>query len=465
MSIFQNGIGYFWENHRSFVTLNTGFLPGTLSITGVWLNGLIHMPDFAGYNYATIQEVAQANEEGRLPQPILRSEIDKTLALSMYRISGDYSFGVPLSSRVALNARVKEDLFARVAYNFYDLAPMIDYVQNGPGIVDAFSEYYTGGSFFRLKATSSISLGMSIDNTRLISTFWNITSTDLLFTDQSVGFRYSWKNRFSLLAAYDFSSYALYNGQTTDSFTLQANLNLGEVANVMTAAEYHPNGSNLENTIVRLSVSIPYPAGGNPTQPAFGNMLRDPTPTAEAPQPPAEMTRMVMPEVYIAAIDQDIHSVLSVTDRSFRDVVGILYTYRSDLMKYDSARAVDPFAPERLSGRSPAEYLNYGGACIDFSKFIATVLQNNSFESRVVIAGLLSGSPHAFVVARDHSGAYYTLDGFSKTNRIVSATSFESAAAAYAHSFTQLVVRNVNGKIDSVTEIPEMEFLDRLMSN
>lgn len=467
LSIFKDAVAFLRESRPSAVVLgqNDGF-PGSIGLAGNSMHGLIFMPNYSGYEYATIRETEEARSERRDPEAIPRSDIEKTLALAMYHVKGAYAVRFPITWETALRINLSKEILTRVAYNLYDLAPMLDYMKEGRSLGEAFSRYYTGGAFFRLSDTTSLSAGLSLGERHSINAFWKMTTTDLSFTDRSVGIEYVLKDRFTLLGAWDYATYDTYNGLSVEKFRLQTDLSLGESAYFTAEALFRPKESRPENVTVRFSMTLRYPAGTGKAPEDVPDRFRAAELTAEPGELSAAfLSRVRVPIVRVEEIDNDLGAILELKDRSFKEIVGVFYAYGRNLDNYDTSRAMNIFAPNRLSGLDPEDYIKNGGVCIDTAKFIATVLENNEFETKIVRVGSLRSSPHAYTVARDEMGTYYTVDGFFNINEVESVNSFAAAAAAYQQGYTQMILSDVKGRIESVIVSPDMVLLDTLMAN
>lgn len=469
LSVFKDATGLFEETRHSLFSLGRGGPQGKLQVKGTMMGGLIYMPNYAGYEYSTIQETIRAEEEERAPQAIDRSTIEKTLALLSYRLEGDYSLSIPLFGETSIKLGLDKDIYARLAYNFYDLAPMLDYIREYHSLGEAFANYYTGASFSCLKDATIASIGLEEGKDYYIGAFGKLMTTDLLYSDYSVGFDYAWKDRWTLQLAYDFASYGSYNGESPEKFRFQFFMRLRKAAQFASEAIYQPQGIGQSKLSMKFVMTIHLPASSEKAHRENLGLDHEVKRSAEirrfsdSKKELGGLMKLNASSFPVKEIDEDLHSILSMRNRPFQDVVNILYTYRSQLSRYDYSRATDIFASDRLRGKTAEDYLDKGGACIDIANFVATVLDNNSYKTRVVLAQSLKGSPHSYVVAQDGAGAFYALDGFSYANRIDSADSFSAAAAMYQGGFTQMILRDLAGHVDAVLVSPDMEMLDSVM--
>jgi hypothetical protein len=456
LSFSKDAAALLSESRREFAALGRDSFPGKLALSGSSSMGLMLMPNYPDYEYSTIAEIARAKAEKRETVPILRSDLEKGLALASYSLRGRYGliFRAPKGRSISLDA--ENDLSLRLAYNFLDLAPTIDYLKEGRTIAQALASHYTGTSFSRLKDEASASLSVVLGKGRILRAEASIAYTDLLYEDHRLGLSFSWEPGMELAARYSSASYASYNGIRPGSLGLSFAASLASSASFELEAVLEPLGTGEAEARLKLSLALPAARGGGAGSSAVDRSYF----IGEGGSGSEELKLAQRSD---AAVDRDIHAILDIRDRSFGEVVDLLYTYRKSLYRYDYERAVDPFAADRIAGSDPREFLDSGGVCVDAARFIGTVLDNNSIEARTVLIQPLGGSVHSFVVAEDADGSYYAVDGFASATRIEAAASFSEAAAFYSRGFAQLVTRNLEGRVDAVLVSPDIAALDEAL--
>jgi hypothetical protein len=457
LNIFREAAGIFKETGLGRREFEGGPFPGKFSIGGKTLTGILHMPGYEGYDYISLGETKRAKNDRRKAIPVPRGNIEKSLALGSLGLQGQYLLGFSHREIGELSFSLQKDIFLRGAFNFYDFAPLADTIKSGNSILDFFSTYYSGGSFARYKDTTTAYFhGYSGGSGFRI--FASRTTTDFLFQEHSLGFEMVSDTGFRLVLAYDFASYDSFNGVPGDKVRVETDMGLSGGANIFAEAHYLPDRPFPENIQARIGLKISYSSESAHKLPEKKN------PLLEAPVRTAPVVYRLSPSKYrIAAIDADIRTILDLRNYDVKEITDIFATYDDMLLKYDPDRSVDIFSKDRFGGKSPEDYLKNGGVCVDISLFIATVLENNGIEAKIIRVGSLRGSPHSYVAARDSGGGYYIVDGFNRTSRIPGAESFSSAADIYQQGFTQMVVSDTSGHIETVIMSPDIIALDRIM--
>jgi hypothetical protein len=465
LGVLKDGVGLFQEDSCELLKLGGEDSAMKLRLLGFSSGGLVYMPNYEGYQYYALDEQAAARAEKRLPQAVSRQDIERSLALASYRLKADYSIDLPLESGSSLRLGFENDAFTRLAYSFYDLQPMFDYLGEGKSLSAAFADYYTGLSFSGLRESAKASLGLRRGDGSSIAAFGKLSDTDFLYADYSLGLDFALGDRAAIEAAYDFASYKAFNGKASDQVRLQVSTKAGSGARLEAQARYGISELQGSDLSFGLSLELALPSGqarGSLAQRSRAQEAAGIKALSAEKESSPDFEWMHLSRIRVESVDEDIHALLGLRDRSLHDTVSILYTYRDKLRSYDYSRVLDLFALDRLSGESPAAFIDRGGICVDAARFVATVLGNNGSESRVVLVQGLAGSPHSFAVSRDGSGSYYAIDGVYFARRMEGADSFASAAALYSGGFTQMILRDAEGRVESVFVSSDAMMLDSL---
>jgi hypothetical protein len=465
LSFLRGAAAFFAESRQGLASLGGEAFPGALSLEGRSAVGAVLMPNYQGYPYATVRESAAAEALGRTPAPIGRSDLERSLALASYSLVGGYRLRIRAAGGTAISLSAGNELSARLAYDFFDLAPSLDCLGEGLSISETLSSYYTGTSFSRLKDRAYAALGADFGGGRALKAAAAITFTDLMYEEHRLELSFAWQPRLELTASFASASYRSYNGADPNRLGLALSAGVGDAASFKAEALISSFLSVEAEASLRLALSLARPAAGSGAPGAAGAARRGAAverPLFAGGEAPGG-SALPLAARRVAAVDRDLHAILELEDRPFLELVDILYAYRRDLYRYDYARATDLFAADRLRGRDPREFLDEGGVCVDAARFIGTVLENNSIRVRTTMVQPLGGSMHAFVVARDTDGTFYAVDGFSRALRFGRVDSFAAAAAAYGGPFAQLVTMDLAGRVDAVLVSPDIEALDSIL--
>jgi hypothetical protein len=456
LTFFRGAAAFLTESRQRFLSLGEEAFPGDLSLSGRSTVGALLMPNYSGYSYATVRESAAAEARGGVPVPIGRSDLERSLALASYSLVGGYRLRYRAAGGTAISLSAGNELSARLAYDFFDLAPSLDCLGEGLSIAETLSSYYTGTSFSRLKDRAYAALGADFGGGRALKAAAAITFTDLMYEDHRLELSFSWEPRMELTASFASASYRSYNGADPDRLGLALTAGVGESASFRAEALLSSFRSREEEASLRLTLSLARPA-----EAARGGASVDQSLFTGGARPRGSALPLAARRV--AAVDRDLHAILELEGRPFIELVDILYAYRRDLYRYDFDRATDFLAADRLRGLDPREFLDEGGVCVDAARFIGTVLENNSIRARTTLVQPLGGSMHSFVVALDSDGSFYAVDGFARVSELAAAVSFASAAALYSGGFAQLVTMDLAGRVDAVLVSPDIEALDSIL--
>ena len=434
LDIFHDSLGVFYEIDSSSSGPASG---GPFFLDTRLFSGLVNAPHMTGLEFY----------KGRV-----RSDLERSLFLVGTQIGVGFDDEYSFSEGAGIRIGLRTDGFLRFAYNLYDLAPSVDEISSGKSPSQVFSNYFSGISYSTLQNRVAANIGVYSDMNYYGLTY-ETKLTDFIYNESVAGLSFSRENEFRLSLYYDWASYDTRNGVASEG--IRGRLDLEGLSSVLSfEAEYTTDGFFGIGIYGTVSLDGPRKEHDRTLLEKANTTPSNISGATGADKIERRIGKAAMDEAKEIAWDQ---SLLERKDLSMEEIGAVLKIH--DISeKYDYSRVVGLDYTDILS---PEEYIERGGICRDAANTVANILINNGYEAKVVYSKQANGTPHAYVVTRDHDGAYYIFD-YDTMYEASGTQNMQQTASVYSKALLLLLMDPDTHRVTDIVETPDAVYLDQI---
>ncbi len=389
-------------------------------------------------------------------------DLEQTLVVATGQVGLSYGTSLMLSPNMTAELALRDDLFLRAAYNLHDLGPSLAALAQGYSFPSVFAHYYTGLSFSTIQNRFSADLALTdgLLSARLV---YRLLLTDFFFAEHLVGASLTEAGGGMVSLACDFASYDTLNAVWRD--TVRAGIGFaGPFGSLNAECQYGLDGG------WRMEVSGRILLGNSERNPALARARRRPDidsiwPAMNGDYPDTfSGTGKRQKELHHSFLSPSNtvpsgvgwnRALLSRDDLSLAEISAILLRNRIS-RQYDYSRVFDL---NYTHMRSPELFMLKGGVCRDAANTTAHILSNNGFPAKIAIVKRVTGTPHAFVVARARDNGYYLFD-YEIPYHSPGARTFYEAAASYSRFLSLYLIDPDTHRVTDVLRTRDLAFLE-----
>lgn len=446
LDMFEDSFALFLENRgRPFAKgLLKAFHPESLIKIG-----FINVPNYGGRVWF----------EGQSQSLLL-----KTLLVATAQLGLSYDHLFYLAPDLAFRFGVRDDIFVRGAYNLYDLSPSIIGLREGWTLSQVLARTTSGSSFSTLQNYTSFEFALGNER-RSLRLSWSFLVTDFLYSDHLLDITFSPNELISLGLAYDFASYDTLNGIQRDCIIPRISLS-NSSSSFGIEGQYRMDGELNLSVFGSISIgkrkreieTVSLADGELKSKSeAFKTRSNSAVVSPSSREVPEEIIGEIMRVCVYGLTEEWNDELLEKDDLTLVEIGAVLVENKiSERYDYDRITDLD------FGGmRSPEEYIEKGGICVDAANTTANLLKNNGYESKIVFSKQVEGPPHAFVVTEDTDGSFY-LFNYEYIYSCPEAGSFQEASASYSKFLVLCLLDPRTHRVTDIVTTADSNYLERI---
>ncbi|MBN2322916.1 MAG: hypothetical protein JXQ30_04215 [Spirochaetes bacterium] len=433
LDIFHGSIGAFYEIDPS---VSSHVADGPFYTDARLFAGVINIPRMIGpamYNGS------------------MRSDLERSILLYGSQLGIGFSELYRITEQTGMRFGVRTDGFLRLAYNVYDLMPSIEAISNGSPVQDVFANHFSGMSYSTIQNRISTEV-VFLSGEYQYGFSYSTELTDFIYNENAAGISFSKQEVFGASLFYDWASYDYRNGVAADG--IRGRIELRRDSSVISfEGGYRADGTIEFGIYGTVAIGVPNKKGG-PVQSDHDRGPENIVTAGTAGKVEIKIDDTMMEEAKAISWDE---TLLRNNGMSIEEIGAVLKAHNiSDMYDYSRVTGLD-----YTDMRTPEEYIAHGGICRDAANTVANILVSNGYEAKIVYSKQAAGTPHAFVVTKDHGGNYFIFD-YDDIYKVSGSTSLGQTAGSYSKSLVLLLMDPQTHRITDLIETPDAEYLDRV---